>query len=324
MNKFNKIKEHFHKHLKKFSEGKNFDSFYNLGIDFYNKKDYEKAIRQFKLALEKPRVQPQVYYNLGLAYQCMKNYEKAIINYKRFLALHHDDHDGLYNLALTYYLMEKYDKSTEIFEKCIKIKKDEDGIKALVLSYLCQDESQKVMDLADKVLQIPDEGIKLYYAIAKTFENKHSINKDFTYIDTAIKMYMKIAEIDPNYFNSYLSISICYAKKGEWEKSVEFCKKALKTNPDSYEANNQMGLVYYCCDEIEKAVEYYETALRLKPKGDYKIYSNLAYAYEKEGEKDKAIKIFTQLINKFPDYPARDEIKNHLRILKTLDLNKDK
>lgn len=78
-----------------------------------------------------------------------------------------------------------------------------------------------------------------------------------------------------------------------------------------------MGLVYYCCDEISEAVKYYEKAFELKPKGDYKIYSNLGYAYEKLGQYDKAINIFSKLIQKFPNLPAKDEIKNHLRILKT-------
>ena len=157
----------------------------------------------------------------------------------------------------------------------------------------------------------------MYYAIAKTFENKHSLNKDFTFIDKAIEMYSRIIEQEPENFDVYLSISICYAKKGEWENSVDYCKRAIQINPESYDANNQMGLVYYCCNELKEAIKHYETALGLKP-DDYKIYSNLGYAYEKIGDFNKAVKIFSQLVKKFPQMPAKDEIKNHLRILKTL------
>lgn len=315
MDKFIKVKEFIGKKL---SEGKNFEFFYNSGIDFYAKQEYEKAIDSFKLAVEQKGVKPQVYYNLALSYQCIKNYDRAIVNYHKFLENNPSDYDGLYNLALVYFTKENYTKAIEFFEKCVEIKKDEDGVKSLVLAYLSNDEAQKAIDFSQNIFETQENGIKLYYEIAKVFENKNSFNKDFTYLDTAIEMYLNIIEKDPQFFDAYLSASICYAKKGEFAKSVDFCESALKANPKSYEANNQMGLVYYCCNEVKDAVKYYEEALKLKPEGDYKIYSNLGYAYEKIGKYDNAVKIFTQLVQKFPQYPAKDEIKNHLRILKTL------
>lgn len=317
MEKFIKIKEYMDEKFKTPMD-KSFEFFYNEGVDAYGKQDYEKAVKYFKLAAEQPEVRPQVYYNLALTYQCTKEYDRAIVTYNNFLELSPQDYDGLYNLALVYYTKENFSKAIEFFEKCIELKVEEDSVKALALTYLSNNEMQKAIDFAQKILDNEENGINLYYAIAKVFENKNSLNKDFTYIDKAIELYSKIIAKDPNYFDAYLSISICYAKKGEWENSVEFCKKALEVNPKSYEANNQMGLVYYCCNEVKKAVDYYETALKLKPEGDYKIYSNLGYAYEKIGQYDEAVKIFTQFVSKFPHCPAKDEIKNHLRILKTL------
>lgn len=313
------VKNSLEKLFKRKTSSKSFEYLYNHGIDLYNKQNYEKAINLFKQAIESPDVQPQVYYNLGLSYHCTKNYESAVETYQKFLELRPNDHDGLYNLGLTYYTLEYYDKAIELFEKSLEIKKDEDGVKALTLAYLGKNEAQKAIDFANSLFNIPEEGLKLVKAIAKIFEGKNAINKDFTYIDLAIELFRKIIDADPKDFNTFLSLSICYAKKGEWKNSVLYCEKALETNPTSFEANNQMGLVYYCCNEIDKSIKYYETALKLRPNGDFKIYSNMAYAYEKKGELKKAIKIFTQLINKFPKYPARDEIKNHLRILKTLN-----
>ena len=298
---------------------KSFEYLYNHGIDLHNKNNYEKAIIYFKQAIECPDVQPQVYYNLGLSYHFTKNYERAVETYKKFLELRPNDHDGLYNLALTYYTLEHFDLAIELFEKAIAIKKDEDGVKALTLAYLSANQAQKALDFTDELFNIPEEGINLVYAIAKIFEGKNSINKDFTYIDLAVNLFLKIIEAEPQNFKTLLALSICYAKKGEWANSVRYCEKGLETNPTSFDANNQMGLVYYCCNEIEKSIKYYEAALKLRPNGDYKIYSNIAYAYEKIGDVQKAIKIFTKLINKFPKYPARDEVKNHLRILKDLN-----
>lgn len=301
-----------------FHKSKTFEVYYNLGVDAFGHQDYENAIQYFKLAVEQEDVRPQVYYNMALTYQCMKEYDRAILIYNKFLEANPADYDGLYNLALTYFNKENYQKSIEYFKKCFEVRKEEDVVKALVLAYLSNNQIQPAEEFALNILNTCENGLDLYYQIAKIFENKNTQNKDFTLIDKAIEMHLKILERNPKYFDAYLSISICYAKKGEWEMSVEFCNKALAMNPESYDANNQMGLVYYCCDEVRKAVNYYEAALKLKPEGDYKVYSNLAYAYEKIGQYDKAINIFTKLISKFPHFPAKDEIKNHLRVLKTL------
>lgn len=300
-------------------KNKGFEFYYNQGIDYFNKTVYEKALFEFKTSLQKPNPQPQVHYNMGLTYHYLGNYENAIACYNHFLALRPDDYDGLYNLALTYYTLENYSKAQEIFEKCLDIKKEEEGIKALVLCYLALDAPQKAIDLASRFSNEGLQGKNFAYVIAKTFENKNSFSREFKNIETAIELYSNMILNDPENHNLYLSISICYAKKGDWENSVEFCKKALEKAPASYEVNNQMGLIYYCRNQVEEAVKFYEIALKSKPEGDYKIYSNLAYAYEKLGDKDKAIKMFSSLIKKFPNYPAKDEIKNHLRILKTSD-----
>lgn len=303
---------------KKICESKTFECLYNTGIDYFGKHDYQNALKYFKWATEKKGIKPQVYYNLALTYQCTKEYDRAIVNYNKFLESSPKDHDGLYNLALVYYLKENYAKSVEFFEKCIKVERDEDSIKALTLAYLNNNEVEKAIKFSNEILELPDEGERLYYVVAKAFENKNNLNKDFKYIDKAIEMYSKLLEKNPKNFDAYLSISISHAKKGEWEESIDYCKKAIDVNPASYEANNQMGIVYYCCNQVKDSIDYYEKALDLKPEGDYKIYSNLGYAYEKIGEIDKAVKIFSKLVQKFPNIPAKDEIKNHLRILKTL------
>lgn len=297
---------------------KNFESYYNSGIDAFGRQDYEDAINLFTLALEQDEIKPQVYYNLALTYQCTKDYDRAVATYNKFLELVPNDYDGLYNLALTYFTQENYPKAVEFFEKCVGIRKDKDSINSLILAYLNNNEIQKTIDFSDNILETEQDGTQLYYDIAKTFENKNTFGKDFTLVDIAIGMYLRLIEKDPRHFDSYLAVSICYAKKGLWKESVEFCEKAIKENPKSYEANNQMGLVFYCKNEIKEAIKYYEEALKLKPKGDFKVYSNLAYAYEKIGKYDKAIQLFTQLVGKFPHCPAKDEIKHHMRILKTL------
>lgn len=324
MKRIANIKIDIGKKIKAFSDRK-FEHFYNEGIDCYERQNYEKAIENFKLAIQQEKVQSRVYYNLALTYQCSGDYDRAIATYYKFLELNPKDYDGLYNIAVTYYMIENFTKAAEFFEQCVEIKKDAEAVKALVLTYLDQNELQKAINFAEELFEIPQGGVDLYYMIAKIFENKNQLGKGFIYINKAMEMYFKTIEkslSQSTNFNAYLAISICYAKKGDLESSFTFCEKALKINSESYDANYQMGLIYDCCDKTEDAIKHYETALSLSTQDDYKIYSSLGYAYEKTGQYDSAVNIFSQLISKCPECPSVEEIKKHLNFLQNNEVSK--
>lgn len=303
------------KYLKDLLPKSSFDKLYNHGVDEYDNGNYEKAIEYFKEAINQKSIKPQVYYNIGLTYQKMKNYDRAVTAYQSFLLLRPKDYDGLFNIGLVHFEKENYQKSIEYFKQSLEIKEEVENVKAITLAYLSCNQIEDAKAFANNYL-LKDK-IKLYYAIAQVFENKNSFSRNFELLNYSIEMYSKIIEIVPDFFKAYLSKSICYAKKGELENSVEYCKQALQRNPNSYEANNQMGLVYYCCEKTEDAITYYEKAFELNP-DDYKIYSNLAYAYEKTGKTSEAVKIFEKMIKKFPNFPAKDEIKQHIVYIKSL------
>lgn len=302
----------------KFLSGHQFESFYNEGIDFYNAQDYDGAIKSFNVALKQKDVKPQVYYNLALSYQCIEEYDKAILHYNRFLKSHPSDYDGLYNIALAYYMKGHFSKSIDFFGKCLEIRIDDETIRAVIFACIAKKDMKRAFVFANRILKVPETGKHFYYKIAKIIEDKNPFGEDFTLINKAIEMYLKLAnEYSDEYaFDSYLSVSICYAKKGDWENSIGFCRRALEINSTSYEANNQMGLIYYCREDIENAVKYYEIAFKQNERDDYKIYPNLGYAYEKVGKIKEAIKIFKLFIAKFNLSPAKEEIEHHLQILK--------
>lgn len=287
-----------------------FEKVYNRGIDYYSKKLYDKALVCFKFAIEKQNVKPIAYYNLGLTYQCLKDFDKAITAYNKFLTKCPTDCDGLYNLALIYYFQGKYQKAVDLVTKSKTMKPDEENIKLLTISLLSLGDEDSAHSLAEEMLA---DGVKESFAtaVAKGFEEKNNLSKDYKYLDYAQEIYQKITEKTPNYYDAYLSISICYAKKGEWENSVKYCQHALQINPTSYEVNNQMGLVLYCSGDIANSVRFYEQAFKIKPENESMIYSSLAYAYEKNGDLTKAKRMFKELLKKFPNYAAKDEIKKH-------------
>lgn len=61
---------------------------YNCGVVAYNSKKWRRALREFKLALEKNPLDADSQYNLAVIYDVVnKDREKAIEHYKRYLEL---------------------------------------------------------------------------------------------------------------------------------------------------------------------------------------------------------------------------------------------
>ena len=109
-------------------------------------------------------------------------------------------------------------------------------------------------------------------------------------------------------------LPVCYAKNGSWEDSVYYCERIIKINPSFADAYNQYGLAMYCKGDISEAIKLYSKALSLD-KENPDIYTNLAFAYEKLDEKEKATELLNKFLNKFPTNEKTKQIEDHLKSL---------
>lgn len=291
-----------------------FDAYFSKGLELYDKKKYQMAVEFFKIALSQSNAEQYANYNLALTYQKLNKPDESIKYYEKFLESYPQDQSALYNVALIYYEKEDYKHAANYFYKSFKLEQDKTNIHALTKSYLKMDRLPKVMDLVDYIFNSNCDN-NYAYEVAQLIEQQNSAITNPELLNYPLDIYLKLLEENPENFDLALSTSIVYAKKGDWTNSIKYCEKALEINPKSFEANNQMGFAYYCAEDFEKCLEYYNTAFKINSKTDYRIYSNIAYAYEKMGRIQDAIKMFKELITKFSDFPTKDEIKKHTKDL---------
>lgn len=306
-----KIKTQWKKIREKMST---FDAYFSKGLELYDKKKYALAVEFFKIALSQSNAEPYANYNLALTYQKLNKPDEAIQYYEKFIEKYPQDQSALYNTALIYFEKEDYKHAANYFYKSFKLQQDKSNIQALTQSYLKMDRLPKVMDLVDYIFNSNCDN-NYAYEVAKLIESQNATITNPELLNYPLNIYLKLLEESPNNFDLTLATSIVYAKKGDWANAIKYCEKALEINPKSFEANNHMGFAYYCAEDFETCLHYYDIAFKINPKTDYSIYSNLAYAYEKMGRTQDAIKMFKELITKFPDFPTREEVKNHAKEL---------
>lgn len=136
-----------------------YDAYLNLGDSFMEKKEYDKAIENYKKSLalrdfyltnvhlgnayamrkdaqsaliffqraisQNPQYAP-AYFNQGILYSEIGSWEGALASFNKVLALDNKFAEAYRNVAIIYYINEYWEKSLENFEKYLEFVKDEE------------------------------------------------------------------------------------------------------------------------------------------------------------------------------------------------------
>ena len=92
-----------------------------IGLNYYNKGEYDQAIENFKKALHTEGESAQVHYNLGLVYQTKRLLREAAREYKRSLELNPLDAETHNNLGIIYHTLDQDDKAIAEFREALRI-----------------------------------------------------------------------------------------------------------------------------------------------------------------------------------------------------------
>ena len=108
----------------------------------------------------------------------------------------------------------------------------------------------------------------------------------------AADQFRRVIELLPDHGPAHTSLGTTLLSLGrENEAEAEF-KKSLALTPD-YAAATNLGVIYYNQKRFAEAAEMTEKALQINDK-DYRLWNNLAIAYEWLGRPDKARQAFSQ------------------------------
>lgn len=96
-------------------------AFYHAGEKDFEKENWDSAIKNYKLAVEKDPNFVFAWDNLGLAYRKKGDYKNAIYAYEQSLKLDPNGLMPLQNIAVAYKYDDQYEKAIESYEKIGKV-----------------------------------------------------------------------------------------------------------------------------------------------------------------------------------------------------------
>ncbi|MGA1867571.1 MAG: tetratricopeptide repeat protein [bacterium] len=186
-----------------------------MGNDFCNKGEFDKAVEEYKKAVE---IYPQfvdALYNLGVTYfNDLKDYEQAARYFTEFLQLENKSQDAKQVKSI----LEIIEKEHNIVYKLPQEK---------------EAKSPKEKDKKDKEVK-NNKAVKEDEVILQAFEFKNKGNrytKEGEY-ELAIAQYKKALEIYPDYLDVLYNIAkVYYFELGNKEEAVKYWEKFLEHEP---------------------------------------------------------------------------------------------
>jgi tetratricopeptide (TPR) repeat protein len=130
--------------------------------------------------------------------------------------------------------------------------------------------------------------------LGDAFMQKARETMDLSYYGRAEASYRKSLAINANYANALVGIAWVMSGRHEFEQSIEWANKALKTEPNRADAYGLLGDAATEMGDYDSAFEHYQKMLDLKP--DIASYSRAAHLLFITGGFKKATLLMSKAI----------------------------
>lgn len=167
--------------------------------------------------------------------------------------------------------------------------------------------AQSISRTTDGEIQQATEAVRLHPSeaawsrLGDSLMQKARETMDLSYYGRAESAYRSSLELKPDYANALVGIAWVLSGRHEFEQSIEWAQKALKTEPNRADAYGLLGDAATETGDYDSAFEYYQKMLDLKP--GIASYSRAAHLLFITGGYKKATLLMSKAIGAGGAYP---------------------
>ena len=199
---------------------------YYLGKSYYDKENLGLAIKYFEYAVKEDPSNAEIPYTVARAYADMQNYKKAIPYFEKAIELKPEQNRWIYELALIYYAIPDDQNSLKYLLLAADkgYKKDNEYMQNLGIAYLNSGKLDEGIAVLKELLDRRPSDMNVIGLLAQGYYDARKYDDAITYYDKMLQADTKNAE-------ALYMIGMCFQNKGQKEKGMALCDKAIQMDP---------------------------------------------------------------------------------------------
>jgi choline-sulfatase len=240
------------------------DAWFMLGNEYYRRRQYTRAIEQFKRALDLKPDYDLVVINMANAYRALGRDEEAMVGYRRFMELDPKNAQIRYEAAQILIDSDKLDEARKQLKEALALEpklaaaRNALGVLALRDGDLVGAEREIRAAIEEKA------DVRLaHFNLALLAEQQEDVPR-------AISEYKQEIERHPNSYKAAFNLGRLYERAGDRQGQIAEFKEAIRMNPSFAEGHLFLAKVYLDLGQnLDEAVALAKKGIELEPKGEY-------------------------------------------------------
>ena len=240
------------------------DAWFMLGNEYYRRRQFARAIEQFKHALELKPDYDLVVINMANAYRALGRDQEAMVGYRRFMELDPKNAQIRYEAAQILIDSGKLDEARQELTQALTLEpklaaaRNALGVLALRRGNLAGAEREIRAAIDEKA------DVRLaHYNLALLAEQQGDLPR-------AIAEYKNEIELHANSYKAAFNLGRLYERAGDRQGQIAQYRKAIEMNPGFAEGHLFLAKLYLDLERnLDEAVRLARTGLALEPGGEY-------------------------------------------------------
>lgn len=270
------------------------EAYNNLGVAYKNSGDFAKAEVAFLQAAELAPERPDISYNLGNLFKKSGSTESAEKWYRRSIEQDPSYIRSYNNLGTIYEQSNDYEKAEEVYRQGLSI----DGNNATLhynLGITYQDRGNM-----DQARSQYEESLKFRPGWTPSLSNLGEVLQNQGHLDEAQQKFSQLLDKDPDNIRAISNMGTIHAQKGDNEKARQFFKKALTKDPSYKAATFNLKQLYMSENSLQEALEELNKLANYHPE-DMNIRLQIASILTKQGRYKEAEKVYNHILERQND-----------------------
>jgi tetratricopeptide (TPR) repeat protein len=242
------------------ARAKSFKEWSDLGHQYYNLRDWDRAIHAYTEAIKLKSNDSESYRLRASAYIGKHLYDKAIEDCNEAIRINRGNANAYNERAVCYTFKQDYKVALEDYGEAIRLKPGD---------YIFLSGRAHVYNLVkefDKAIEDADAAIKANPNDGYSFNERglaYSWKKDY---EKSLSDLNKAIKLDPNLTNAWYNRGVVKLLQKNYKAAIEDFNELIRLEPKHAQGHLERGKAYHWLTEYKKAIDDYTRTIAINPK----------------------------------------------------------